>query len=125
MNRAVQKGKKGENEACEWIRKHLFDGKREVKRNHNQAFIGADIVCYPFIFEIKRREKLALDKWWIQIHRCYKVLIDHKASYIPVVMFRINNGQWEFLISAETIGCDTGYVRIGVPRFTEWARRYV
>jgi hypothetical protein len=120
-----QKGKKGEDEACEWLSKYLYHNKRFLERNQNQVFIGADIVTYPFIFEVKRRETLALDAWWIQIHRVHDKLKNLNKMYIPVVMFRQNRKEWEFLISASSIGCTGGYVRLNNSRFIEWAGRYV
>ena len=120
-----KKGKRGEDEACEWLSKWLYKDKKELKRNYNQAYIGADIVSKPFIFEVKRREALALDKWWIQIHTVKVRLEEHRESTIPVVMFRQNHRQWEFLISSEVIGCTVGYIQLNDMRFVEWAKRYV
>ena len=125
MSMARAKGKRGENEACEWISKHLYANKRNLERNHNQTFIGCDIVSQPFIFEVKRQETLHLDNWWIQIHKVFVVLKEHNKLYIPVVMFRQNNKIWEFLISAETIGQETGYIRLTQMVFKQWAKRYV
>lgn len=126
MSRPVQKGKAGENEACEWIRKHIFKGLREVKRNREQVELGCDIICKPFIFEIKRREKLALGKWWIQISIVQKYLRSFNKEYIPVVMYRQNKGNWEFLISTEALGITTGgYIHISAVTFIEWAVKYV
>jgi len=125
MVMARSKGKRGENEACDWISRMIFDNKRKIERNHNQMFIGCDIVSEPFIFEVKRCEALYLDKWWIQIHRVYVVLKDHNKLFIPVVMFRQNNKIWEFLISAEMIGSDIGYIRLNQMVFKHWAKRYV
>jgi len=125
MSMARQKGKRGENEACEWISKYLYFNKRMLTRNHNQTFIGCDIVSPPFIFEVKRVETLHLDNWWIQIHKVFTVLKDNNQLFIPVVMFRQNNKAWEFLISAETIGSDAGYIRLSQMVFKQWAKRYV
>lgn len=119
-----RKGKTGEDEACLWIMKYLYDNKRTITRNYNQMYIGADIVDYPLIYEVKRREVLALDKWWGQIMAVQRRLNLHGKSTIPVVMFRQNRKLWEFLISAEAIGDTLGYVRLNEARFMEWARRY-
>ncbi len=120
-----RKGKSGEDEACEWIMNYLYDNNRTITRNYNQMYIGADIVDYPLIYEVKRREDLALDKWWGQIMAVKRRLIKHNKQTIPVVMFRQNRKQWEFLISAEVIGGEYGYVRLNEIRFMEWARRYI
>jgi Holliday junction resolvase-like predicted endonuclease len=120
-----QKGKAGENEACLWFAKHVFDNTVVLERNHNQTFIGCDIVAHPFIVEVKRREALAYDKWWIQINKVYLRLQEFNQAYIPVVMFRQNRKEWEFLISATTIGSNVGWVHIPAVRFKDWAKRYV
>ena len=96
-----------------------------LRPNQNQTFIGCDIVAEPFIFEIKRREALNFNSWWIQINKVYKTLAKYDKLYIPVVMFRVNKKEWEFLISATVIGDDVGYIHISAPRFITWAKRYV
>jgi hypothetical protein len=125
MVNAKQKGKSGEDEACAWLSKYVYENKRHLERNQNQMFIGADIVSYPFIFEVKRREILALDAWWMQIEKVHRKLSVYNKLYIPIVMFRQNRKKWEFLIGADSIGCKIGYVRLTEARFTEWVKRYV
>ena len=122
-NLAKQKGKAGEHEACRWLEKNLFP-ERALKPNLTQAYIGCDIIATPFIVEVKRQETLHLDKWWIQISTVYKRLESHDKMYIPVVMFRKNRGDWEFLISSRAIGLTIGYIRINEARFKEWAKFY-
>ena len=124
MVNSLKKGKKGENEACDWLSKYLYGNKLHLTRNFNQMFIGADIVAQPFIIEVKRREILALDKWWIQITTVERRMKEFDKEYIPIVMFRQNHRDWEFLISATAIGCTNGYVRLNGTRFVEWAHRY-
>lgn len=121
---AKQKGKKGEQEACEWLRKHLFENQVVPQPNHNQIYIGCDIIVPPFIIEVKRQETLYLDKWWIQIQKVDKHLLNMDREFISVVMFRQNHREWEFLIDASAIGCERGYVRLGRSRFLEWAKKY-
>lgn len=125
MVNPLKKGKTGEDEACRWLSKYLYSNKINLQRNKNQSFIGCDIFSFPFIFEVKRRETLALNSWWRQIDSVNKKLFEFKSSYIPVVMFRQNRGEWEFLISAETIGCNHGYIRLTEATFAKWAQRYV
>jgi hypothetical protein len=119
------KGKSGENEACRWLEKNIFNGERQLKPNQNQIFLGCDIFATPFIVEVKRRETLALNGWWIQISKVYKRLDEHNKHFIPVVMFRQNRGAWEFLISAKSLGLENGFVRLTEARFTEWARKFI
>ncbi len=120
-----KKGKGGENEACRWLEKWIFNRSVALKPNQNQAFIGCDIIATPFIVEVKRQETLHLDKWWIQINTVFKRLEEYHKLYIPVVMFRQNQGVWEFLISSRTIGLTDGYIRINEARFKEWAIKLV
>jgi len=119
-----QKGKAGENEACEWLMKHLFKD-RNLSPNQRQVFIGCDIVAEPFIFEVKRREALNFNSWWIQISKVHKTLAKFEKMYIPVVMFRPNRSEWEFLISATVIGDEIGYIHLNSARFVKWAKNYV
>ncbi len=120
-----QKGKSGEDEACSWISENIYLKQRTITRNYNQMYIGADIVDYPLIYEVKRREALALDHWWGQIYKVKERLLLHNKQTIPVVMFRQNRRRWEFLISAEVIGGTGGWIRLNEVRFKEWAKRYV
>jgi hypothetical protein len=55
----------------------------------------------------------------------YLRLQEFNQAYIPVVMFRQNRKEWEFLISATTIGSNVGWVHIPAVRFKDWAKRYV
>lgn len=120
-----QKGKQGEIEACKWLSKKLYNNELFLRPNQNQTFIGCDIVSEPFIFEIKRREALAFGRWWIQISKVHKLLAKYDKLFIPVVMFRVNKGEWEFLISASVIGDDIGYIHLNSSRFLTWAKRYL
>lgn len=108
MVHARNKGKDGE---LEWIKTFgiLFKG-RELKRNLDQTREGgADILgCEPFIVEVKRCEKLELDKWWRQVKVAEQALLaQDKTVRIPTVSYRQNRGQWTFLLPASLMGIDT------------------
>ena len=116
MVHARNKGKDGE---LEWIKTFgiLFKG-RELKRNLDQTREGgADILgCEPFIVEVKRCEKLELDKWWRQVKAAEETLksahlagpdSDQPFKRISVVSYRQNRGQWTFLLPASLMGIDT------------------
>jgi hypothetical protein len=120
-----QKGKDGEDEACDWLSTHLYRSRFKVARIHNQSFFGADAFSKPFIWEFKRQETLSLNAWWIQIHTVHVKFKALGKLYIPVVMFRQNYKQWEFLISSETIGVDGLYIRLNKEVFLEWASTYI
>lgn len=119
---ARAKGASGEREACEWLERNLFMntrscGERKLSRNIAQSRDGGhDIDANPFMFEVKRRQSIAFDKWWIQISKAVK-----GKQRIPVVMFRPNKSQWDFLISAKWIGNRSGWIHIPAQTFINWA----
>ena len=130
------KGAQGEREACEWLERKVF-GNVGLKRNLEQVRSGgADIIHHPLVIEVKRRQgnvDLGMDKFWSQASTACKAVNvkEHTSTYVPVVMFRINKRDWEFLIPAKTLGMDgvpiftSGYVRVNGIRFAEWAKSYV
>lgn len=108
------KGARGEREFCTWL-ESTFDLPEKPKRNLEQVRSGgSDVHLYPFVFEVKRVEKLHLQKWWLQ------VVAATKNGDIPVVAFRQNNFPWEFLIPAKEIGLKYGYIRLREKEFVEW-----
>ena len=114
---SVTKGKRGEVEFCQW----LFDNLRiVVDREYNQSQGGADIITTDFIFEVKRREVLALNDWWHQVIIASKKYPN--KNLIPVVVFRQNRKPWEFLIPANLIlGLDKGFLRCSEQIFLQFA----
>lgn len=121
MPYANQKGKRGENEFCRWLKDKLeLDWLPE--RNYNQADgHSADIVELDcFTIEVKRREQLNLDAWWLQV-----VIAAREHGGSPVVAFRQNRKPWEFLISASYIGLDLGYIRLKEREFVKHAKRVI
>ena len=118
---ARSKGNSGEREFCQWIGAN-FDLDFLPERNLEQVRNGGtDVILPPFGFEVKRRESLDLDSWWIQVKNdCER----HDLDLIPVVAFRQNRKGWQFLISGSNIGLDFGYVRINKKCFLKWSERY-
>ena len=111
----------GEYEARDWLQKKVFYDTVKLERNIVQARDGgADIYCKPFVVEVKRCEKLQFDNWWIQVNRAAK-----ESELIPVVMFRQNTKPWDFLISAQQIGCKSGWLHISQVSFIRWSKQYV
>jgi hypothetical protein len=120
------KGANGEREAAVWLQtkfnlEHLpqrnleqvrFKGRGRVQKGHD--LIGFE----PFGIEVKRQEVLALRTWWRQAkvasHR------SHTPS-IPVVMYRRNRKQWKFLIGAQWIGLEVGFIHLESQEFIDWA----
>jgi len=121
MINSIKKGKSGEVEFCTW----LFDNFGiDVQRNYNQAQGGADIIIKDFIFEIKRREVLDLDSWWLQI--CIAKKKHKNENLIPVVAFRKNRQKWQFLIPANLIhGIEKGYLQCTERVFIELMSLFV
>jgi hypothetical protein len=119
------KGAAGEREAAEWLQKkfnleHLpqrnleqvrFKGKGRVQQGHD--LIGFE----PFGIEVKRQEVLSLRTWWRQAK-----IAAHRSNTpsIPVVMYRQNRKQWKFLISANHIGIEVGYLHLESQEFIDW-----
>lgn len=121
------KGSAGEREFCQWLYDN-FDLDKIPERNLEQTREGgADILdITPFVFEVKRQERLDLNSWWLQVltatrERDTEIDIDH----IPVVAFRQNNKKWEFLISAKYIGLEHGFIRLHAIRFIQWAKEFL
>lgn len=115
---AVTKGKRGEVEFCHWLFVNLDI---VVEREYNQSAGGADIITDDFIFEIKRRENLALNDWWHQVVIASKKCGD--KNLIPIVGFRQNRKPWEFLLPANLIlGLDKGFLRCSEQVFLQFAR---
>jgi hypothetical protein len=112
----INKGKAGEREAAEWLRKKL-NLDIAPQRNLEQTRSGGyDLIgLEPFIFEVKRQETLHLHDWWMQVKRAASATGD-----IPIVMYRQNRKPWNFLISAKYIGVDAGYLIVNEVVFIKW-----
>jgi len=118
----VHKGKRGENEFCEWLDKNI--GIEYAEREYNQAKGGADIIVKDFIIEVKRREVLDFESWWYQVAIAKKR--HPEKDLIPVVAFRQNRKQWRFLIPANLIaGLEIGYLEAPSSVFLAFAKNIV
>jgi hypothetical protein len=117
MVNARAKGASGEREFCKWISDSL-DLEHTPTRNLEQVRSGgADILGVdPFVFEIKRVERVNRKKWWLQVKAAAE------PGSIPVVAYRQNRKPWEFLIPASCIGLTYGYIVLEEKEFTAWAR---
>lgn len=122
---ARSKGARGEREFCEWL-KDTFKLEELPKRDLSQSRdSGADVNFRPFAFEVKRRESLDLYDWWSQVVFATRNKDCESFGLIPIVAFRQNGAKWEFLISAEFIGLQNGYVRLDEFTFIRWVRKYM
>ena len=117
------KGASGEREFCRW----LYDNMNVPMPSRNLEQVrsgGSDVTdIEPFYFEVKRCETLDFDSWWRQVSVECKKEFSYKA--VPVVCFRQNRKQWEFLISATEIDCQRGFIRINQRIFLEWASKVI
>lgn len=123
---AKTKGASGEREFCQY----LYDNfKLEIKPERNLTQTrdgGADIICHPFAFEIKRCETLKFYDWWSQVRDAVSNKHGLAFGLIPVVAFRQNKKDWEFLISAQNIGVGFGFVHINSQVvFNEWVKNKI
>lgn len=119
------KGSSGEREMCSWLQKN-FNLITKPERNLDQVRdSGADIICYPFAFEVKRCEKLDLLDWWSQVKRAVNDREGKAFGLEPVVAFRQNTMKWEFLIAGEHIGIDGSWCRLTEVAFIKWVNAYL
>ncbi len=119
-NRA--RGSSGEREACAWLSKHVYDNRVDLKRNIEQVRQGgADIIHYPLIVEVKRSkgvQYLKFTKWWLQVQAAKeKMVLRENKHYEPIVMFRRDKGDWEFLIGAWNLSSIDSSTWIHIDRF--------
>lgn len=113
----IKKGKAGEREAAEWLYDNFNLGFKPERNLEQTRRGGHDLLGFsPFCFEVKRQETLNLRDWWIQV-----VHSTNEEYPIPVVMFRQNRKKWKFLISAQYIGLQKGYILLEIPEFKQWA----
>lgn len=113
------KGASGEREFCKWLYEN-FNIPMPMRNLEQVRSGGTDIMdVEPFYFEVKRCETLSLESWWSQVKRAARKNPD---EVIPVVAFRQNRKQWEFLIAAKNIGIKRGFIRIDKTVFIKWAK---
>lgn len=87
------KGAAGERELAGILKDNLGF---EVKRNLGQARDGADdITIQKFRIEVKRQERLQVDKWSEQVESC------SKSGEIPVLVYRRNGQPWRVCLKLD------------------------
>ena len=119
MNPRV-KGANGEREAAKWLQ-NKFGLELCPQRNLEQVRSGGyDLIGFePFCFEVKRCERVDKRAWWLQVKNAIN------RGDIPVVMYRRNHQPWRFLIAAEHIGVNKGFIHLEAREFLLWARRVI
>ena len=90
-----QKGKRGELDWVHYLKDHGFFARRS--RQYCGANGDPDVVCeeLPIHWEVKRVEKLNLDKAMKQADN------DCKEGLIPIVAHRKNGMKWKITMSAD------------------------
>lgn len=87
------KGAAGERELAALLSDHLGF---VVKRNLGQARDGADdLTVAQFRIEVKRQERLQVDKWSEQVEACAQ------PGEVPVLMYRRNGQPWRVCLRLE------------------------
>jgi len=87
------KGAAGERELAGILKDQLGF---EVKRNLGQARDGADdITIQKFRIEVKRQERLQVDKWSEQVESCSKL------GEVPILVYRRNGQPWRVCLKLD------------------------
>lgn len=122
-SRAKQKGKKGEDEACEKLQRLMALDYLPQRNLRQTTYFGGDILLIRegFGIEVKRREVVDLQAWWNQIYfACRKF---KTKDLEPIVMYRTNRAEWQYLISSTNIGIAPGWLHINETLFKVYVRR--
>lgn len=118
------KGKNAEREVILLIEKYFAEKGRKIilKRNLEQwrsggyDIYGLNGIC----LEVKRCEKLEIDKWWEQtIQECPK-------NHIPVLIYRQSRKNWTVITVGNIIYSDV-FVRISISigEWLEWLTKHI
>jgi len=125
MVSARNKGARGEREAIailqavveECLGSEAFVLKRNLEQTREG---GADITGAPleydlFSFEIKRQEKLELNKWWKQT-----VTQADATGRIPVLMYKQSRVEWKVIVPATLAEYKSVRAEISIHDFLNW-----
>lgn len=119
------KGATGERELCDWLFENFQLSEKPTRNLDQVRDSGADVICNPFAFEVKRRETLDYISWWGQIKRAVENKNGKAFGLEPVVAFRQNGYKWQFMISARHLGILDGWIVLSERVFKIWALRFV
>lgn len=95
-----EKGKRGEREAAELLRKAGFKGARRTQQYCGRDADGtaSDVIGIPgYHIEVKRTEQARLYDWMAQAER------DRRPEEIPVILHRQNGKSWVAILPAEML----------------------
>lgn len=123
---ARTKGASGEREFCDYLHTTFALEEKPCRDLEQSRSGGADVICPPFAFEVKRRETLDLSGWWLQISQAVKNKNCSAFGLVPVVAYRQNRKPWEFLIGMEhLIPGSSGFVHVSKTNFERWVKFYL
>ena len=91
---ARSKGARGEREFASLLRDHGFESQRSARNGKTDEDVEHNISGVHF--EVKRVERLQIDKWVKQAERDAK-------DKIPIVVYRKNGDKWRAVIPAEEL----------------------
>lgn len=97
------KGASGEREWCALLARHGFTspGEDKPKRLLGQARDGGGDVCAPpFLWEVKRRQRIAVYDF---MRQCQVACAERGDASIPAVALRADNQEWLVLMRAEDV----------------------
>lgn len=96
MTNSKQKGKRGELEVVNILKKHGFNARRSAQYCGNTGE-AADITSdLPYHIEVKHQETLQIDKWWEQATHDAQ-----ESGRDPILVFRKNNQKWRVVMDLE------------------------
>jgi len=124
---ARAKGASGEREFCDWLESAFSLSKKPTRNLDQVRDSGADVICNPFAFEVKRCEKLELLSWWGQVNRAVNNIEGKAFGLEPVVVFRQNGLRWQFMISSKHLAMpeENGWIILSEVMFKKWAMKFV
>ena len=97
------KGAGGEREWCALLARHGFasPGEDRPKRLLGQARDGGgDVYAPPFLWEVKRRHRIAVYDF---LRQCQAACTERGDAPIPAVALRADNQEWLVLMRAEDV----------------------
>ncbi len=90
------KGQRGEREVASILNKNLgLKSKRNLAQYQEGGF---DLIGIPnYAIEVKRCEKINIEKWWSQTKEQAE-----EVSLTPLLFYRKNNDEWKVLMDIDT-----------------------
>ena len=117
---ARTKGASGERQFCKWLKDNLKLTELPTRNLEQVRSGGADVLgVAPFVFEVKRVERLNKGKWWRQVKAA------SRHGEIPVVAYRQNRRPWKFLLPSSLIGLEFGYIELEGVTFKQWITKFL